>query len=155
MKSKIIFKKTTDRFNYDAFIRDLSKFLQIYVKNENDVLTLTESAKTIVPFKMRQQKLAYPNNKCICKINYKKENVCLIFISNIPIIFNSIFQFQINEGDQCQIDDNSQKNNWKIVNKSNDVSIVPSVCFILDTIDMDSLDVSQKYNFFLLLYFKA
>jgi len=68
--------------------------LEEFVKNENDILSLTETSKNIIPFKMRAQKLVYPNNKCISIINYKKGNVMGVFFSLSYLNFH-FFSIQV------------------------------------------------------------
>ncbi len=68
----------------------------------------------------------------------------LIFPFNLFNLSSS--KFQINQDEQCQIEENLQRTKWKILNRNNEVSMVPSVCFILAAIDQDSYDLSERHT---------
>ena len=69
-----------------------------------------------------------------------------LFNFQLALFFVFFLKFQICQGEQCRIDDNSQKGKWKVANKNNEIAVVPSVCFILEAVDQDSIDAFEKYS---------
>jgi hypothetical protein len=66
--------------------------LEEFEQNEVDILDISEMGKRLIPFKMRAQKLVYPNNKCISIVNYKKGNVSASSYFSIQFIQFIIFK---------------------------------------------------------------
>ncbi len=74
---------------------------------------------------MRRQKLSAPNNTCKCLINYQDNQVI------------------IKQDEECSLQDNTLPNKWKVTAKNYATVTVPSVCFILNISDEDSVEMAQ------------
>ncbi len=71
-----LYYKNFDNFPFDSCINKLKEFYGNYIKSETDILHLVKNSKQMTPFKMRRQKPVHPNNKCLCAINYRRNQVC-------------------------------------------------------------------------------
>lgn len=79
LKTSIMYNRITyDQFNYNHHINEMNEFLNEFLKHEKDILELLEQSKYLVPFKLRQQKLIFPNNKCTSIIDLTKANVSVL-----------------------------------------------------------------------------
>jgi hypothetical protein len=68
------FQNSTD-YTLESFIYKLKQFYERFIKFENEIGNVFNHCKNVTPFKMRSQKLSYPNNKCLCATTYQTDHV--------------------------------------------------------------------------------
>lgn len=112
--------------NYVESIEKIDQIKKELQSISTSLDSLHKKSKQLTPFSLRRQKLKSPYNKCKCLINYKKS------------------QLNIQQDEECHIEDNSQKIKWKIVKANGQSGFVPSVCFILPPVDEDSVDLVDQ-----------
>ena len=112
--------------NYLDNIEKIELLKKEFLLISNQIENLVIKCNQLTPFKLRRQKLKYPYNKCKCLIPYKRS------------------QISLDEDEECTIEDNTQRIKWKVVTKSGQTSLVPSVCFVLPPVDEDSLDLVNQ-----------
>ncbi len=75
----------------DSLVIELKQFYENFIKCEPDIDNVLKKCKTVTPFKMRRQTLAYPNNKCLCAISYHTDKVVLRLLRGQFRFFNGSF----------------------------------------------------------------
>lgn len=102
---------------------ELKNSLVLYLSEISN--TLVGKSQKLKPFSMRKHKLRSPRNRA---------KVLVDFVN---------FEAELRKGEECTVDDNAQRDKWKIMTDDGRVQIAPSVCFTLLSADEDSVNNAE------------
>lgn len=51
----------------------------------------------------------------------------------------------MHKGDECALINNSQPYKWKVLNRSGDEALVPSVCFLVPPVNKEAVESVSRY----------
>lgn len=55
-------------------------------------------------------------------------------------------QITITRGEECVLEDNSQRTKWKVISTTGNEAMVPSVCFTVPPPNQDAMDTASKWD---------
>uniref|UniRef100_A0A8B9KP53 Microtubule actin crosslinking factor 1 n=1 Tax=Astyanax mexicanus TaxID=7994 RepID=A0A8B9KP53_ASTMX len=55
-------------------------------------------------------------------------------------------EITVNKGEECVLEDNSQRTKWKIISPTGNEAMVPSVCFTVPPPNQEAIDIASRYD---------
>ncbi|KAL0166146.1 hypothetical protein M9458_037990, partial [Cirrhinus mrigala] len=52
----------------------------------------------------------------------------------------------ISKGEECVLEDNSQRTKWKVISPTGNEAMVPSVCFTIPPPNQEAIDTASRYS---------
>ncbi|XP_057197161.1 plectin isoform X3 [Triplophysa rosa] len=133
MKKKYMCDRTTTATRLEDLLQDAVEEREQLNEFKNDIANLNKRAKTIIQLKPRDATAPFKGKLPI-------QSVC---------DFKQM-EITMHKGDECALINNSQPYKWKVLNRSGDEALVPSVCFLVPPVNkqavesVSSLDASHQ-----------
>ncbi|XP_058233494.1 microtubule-actin cross-linking factor 1 isoform X16 [Hemibagrus wyckioides] len=115
----------------EDLLQDSMEEKEQLIKYRSSVASLVGRAKTVVQLRPRSAEYVLDSAtpiRCIC--DYKQ------------IEANS--QITVSKGEECVLEDNSQRTKWKIISPTGNEAMVPSVCFTVPPPNQEAIDTASR-----------
>nr|XP_055067799.1 plectin isoform X2 [Misgurnus anguillicaudatus] len=123
MKKKYLCDRITTATRLEDLLQDAVEEREQLNEFKNNIANLNKRAKTIVQLKPRDPTTPFKGKLPI-------QSVC---------DFKQM-EITIHKGDECALINNSQPSKWKVLNRSGDEAIVPSVCFLVPPVNKEAVE---------------
>ncbi|XP_031432418.1 plectin-like isoform X14 [Clupea harengus] len=123
MKKKYTCDRSTTATRLEDLLQDAVEEKEQLNELKSQIASLSKRAKTIIQLK--------PRNPTIpIKGKFPIQAVC---------DFKQM-EITVHKGDECALLNNSQPFKWKVLNRSGDEAVVPSVCFLVPPVNKEAVD---------------
>ncbi|XP_031151474.1 microtubule-actin cross-linking factor 1 isoform X29 [Sander lucioperca] len=115
----------------EDLLQDSMEEKEQLIEYRSTVASLVGRAKTVVQLRPRNAEStlgATTPIKAICDYRQIETNV----------------QITITRGEECVLEDNSQRTKWKVISTTGNEAMVPSVCFTVPPPNQDAMDTASK-----------
>ncbi|XP_073667794.1 plectin isoform X4 [Paramisgurnus dabryanus] len=123
MKKKYLCDRITTATRLEDLLQDAVEEREQLNEFKNNIANLNKRAKSIVQLKPRDPTTPFKGKLPI-------QSVC---------DFKQM-EITIHKGDECALINNSQPSKWKVLNRSGDEAIVPSVCFLVPPVNKEAVE---------------
>ncbi|XP_060753614.1 microtubule-actin cross-linking factor 1 isoform X11 [Tachysurus vachellii] len=111
----------------EDLLQDSMEEKEQLIKYRSSVASLVGRAKTVVQLRPRSADYVLDNAtpiRCIC--DYKQ------------------IEITVSKGEECVLEDNSQRTKWKIISPTGNEAMVPSVCFTVPPPNQEAIDTASR-----------
>ncbi|XP_028819114.1 microtubule-actin cross-linking factor 1 isoform X6 [Denticeps clupeoides] len=115
----------------EDLLQDSMEEKEQLIEYRSTVASLVGRAKTVVQLRPRSADCALGTTtpiRAICDYRQIEANA----------------QITINKGEECVLEDNSQRTKWKVISPSGNEAMVPSVCFTVPPPSQDAIDTASR-----------
>ncbi|XP_062394361.1 plectin-like isoform X2 [Sardina pilchardus] len=123
MKKKYTCDRSTTTTRLEDLLQDAVEEKEQVNELKNQIASLNKRAKTVIQLKPR-------NPTTPIKGKLPIQAVC---------DFKQV-EITVHKGDECALLNNSQPYKWKVLNRSGDEAVVPSVCFLIPPVNKDAVE---------------
>ncbi|XP_076136426.1 plectin-like isoform X21 [Alosa pseudoharengus] len=123
MKKKYTCDRSTTATRLEDLLQDAVEEKEQVNELKNQIASLNKRAKTVIQLKPR-------NPTTPIKGKLPIQAVC---------DFKQM-EITVHKGDECALLNNSQPYKWKVLNRSGDEAVVPSVCFLIPPVNKDAVE---------------
>ncbi|XP_036001665.1 microtubule-actin cross-linking factor 1 isoform X5 [Fundulus heteroclitus] len=115
----------------EDLLQDSMEEKEQLIEYRSTVASLVGRAKTVVQLRLRSAETRLGGAtpvKAVCDYKQIETNV----------------QITINRGEECVLQDNSQRTKWKVISPTGNEAMVPSVCFTVPPPNQEAIDTSNR-----------
>ncbi|TRY83017.1 hypothetical protein DNTS_007640 [Danionella cerebrum] len=123
MKKKYTCDRNTTATRLEDLLQDATEEREQLNEFKNELSNLNKRAKSIIQLKPR-------DSTCPFRAKLPIQAVC---------DFKQM-EITVHKGDECVLVNNSQPSRWKVLNRSGDEALVPSVCFLIPPVNKEAVD---------------
>ncbi|XP_036070195.1 microtubule-actin cross-linking factor 1 isoform X6 [Oryzias melastigma] len=115
----------------EDLLQDSMEEKEQLIEYKSTLASLVGRAKTVVQLRPRSAESMLGTTipiKAICNYRQIETNV----------------QITINQGEECVLEDNSQRTKWKVISPTGNEAMVPSVCFTVPPPNQEAIDTASR-----------
>ncbi|XP_075868016.1 microtubule-actin cross-linking factor 1, isoforms 1/2/3/4 isoform X6 [Nelusetta ayraudi] len=131
IKRQYICDKNSRLSKLEDLLQDSMEEKEQLIEYRSTVASLVGRAKTVVQLRPRSTDTVLGNTtpiKAICDYRQIETNV----------------QITINQGEECVLEDNTQRTKWKVISPTGNEAMVPSVCFTIPPPNQEAVNTAVK-----------
>ncbi|KAI2655804.1 Plectin [Labeo rohita] len=123
MKKKYMCDRTTTATRLEDLLQDAVEEREQLNEFKSDIASLNKRAKSIIQLKPRDPTTPFKGKLPIQAVCDFKQ-----------------MEITMHKGDECALINNSQPFKWKVLNRSGNEAIVPSICFLVPPVNKEAVD---------------
>ncbi|XP_073781842.1 plectin isoform X43 [Danio rerio] len=123
MKKKYMCDRSTTATRLEDLLQDAVEEREQVNEFKNDIANLNKRAKSVIQLKPRDPTCPFRGKLPIQAVCDFKQ-----------------MEITMHKGDECALINNSQPSRWKVLNRSGDEAVVPSICFLVPPVNKEAVE---------------
>ncbi|XP_056332092.1 uncharacterized protein plecb [Danio aesculapii] len=123
MKKKYMCDRSTTATRLEDLLQDAVEEREQVNEFKNDIASLNKRAKSVIQLKPRDPTCPFRGKLPIQAVCDFKQ-----------------MELTMHKGDECALINNSQPSRWKVLNRSGDEAVVPSICFLVPPVNKEAVE---------------